>query len=266
MARSYTLASSRAMARLLRRTVRLGPHIGAGQGLGVEAAVRRGFVFGAAVVAERKISHRGVGPVVGHGRDDGVARAALGAIDEGVAAAPLSLDRSTPPRSRHRCTGPVARGSRARWRSSLGRISKATGWISASAGSDKRKRRLRASGGAEWISACSSRSRVSALPSAWMKTLPEPLSTDAGDAQLVGRDVDERPKTDPLDPAGDARCGGRGVPNRQSCFCCRSEPCSRFSARIWMSQEPMVFARLTIFASKARSCGKAVRGQGPLLR
>jgi len=76
MARSYMELQSRAA-------------FGAGQGLGVEAAIRRGFVFGTAVVAEREIGHRGVGPVVGHGGDDGVARAALGAIDEGIAVTPF---------------------------------------------------------------------------------------------------------------------------------------------------------------------------------
>ena len=59
----------------------------ASQGLGVEAAVEGGFVFGAAIIAKRESGHRGVGPVVRHCGDDGVARAALGAIDEGVSVA-----------------------------------------------------------------------------------------------------------------------------------------------------------------------------------
>ena len=92
---------------------------GASQGLGVEAAVRRGFVFGAAVVTERKISHRGVGPVVGHGRDDGVARAALGAIDKGVAVAPLSWIVQL--------FHAVVTGVQVRWQVDLGRTGVFTG-------------------------------------------------------------------------------------------------------------------------------------------
>ena len=57
----------------------------AGVGFGVESAVGGGFVFLAAVRAEREAGHRGGGPVVGNGADDREPGAAVGAVDEGVA-------------------------------------------------------------------------------------------------------------------------------------------------------------------------------------
>ena len=51
----------------------------------METPVRRIFVLGAAVSAERKSAHRGLGAVVGDIQNDGEARSAVGAVDERVA-------------------------------------------------------------------------------------------------------------------------------------------------------------------------------------
>ncbi|CCJ88351.1 hypothetical protein BN132_279 [Cronobacter turicensis 564] len=59
----------------------------AGHGLRVKAPVGRIAVLRVARRAERKARHRGVGPVVGHGVDNGEARAAVGAVDKRVAPA-----------------------------------------------------------------------------------------------------------------------------------------------------------------------------------
>jgi hypothetical protein len=64
-------------------------HIWAGHRLGVEAPIQRIFVFGAAVVTEREIRHGGVWTVVGNVLDDGEARSAIGAVDEGIEVAPV---------------------------------------------------------------------------------------------------------------------------------------------------------------------------------
>ncbi|OPZ61005.1 MAG: hypothetical protein BWY87_00100 [Deltaproteobacteria bacterium ADurb.Bin510] len=61
----------------------------AGVGLGVEAPVGRVGVFAGAVVAELETSHRGARAVVGQVGHDRQARAAVGAVDEGVAVAPV---------------------------------------------------------------------------------------------------------------------------------------------------------------------------------
>ena len=61
----------------------------AGGRLGVEAAVERVLVLGAARVAHREVAHRRPRAVVGDGFDDREARAAVGAVDEGVAVAPV---------------------------------------------------------------------------------------------------------------------------------------------------------------------------------
>lgn len=60
---------------------------GAGVGLGVEAAVRGVFVFAAAGGAHGKASHSGEGAIVGNVVNDAVARAAVGAVGEGVVVA-----------------------------------------------------------------------------------------------------------------------------------------------------------------------------------
>jgi len=65
------------------------PALGAGVGLGVETAVGRVLIFAPAVGAEREARHGGAGPVVGHVGDDREARAAVGAVDESVATAPV---------------------------------------------------------------------------------------------------------------------------------------------------------------------------------
>ena len=59
----------------------------AGVGLGVEAAVGRVDVFGRAGAAHGKVGHACCGPVVGQAADNREARAAVGAVDEGVAVA-----------------------------------------------------------------------------------------------------------------------------------------------------------------------------------
>src|SRR5579863_1574470 len=56
----------------------------AGVGLSVEAAVGGIFVFFAAGRAEGESPHRRVGAVVGNVDDDGVARATIGAVGEGI--------------------------------------------------------------------------------------------------------------------------------------------------------------------------------------
>jgi len=61
----------------------------AGVGLGVEAPVEGVFVFFTAVRAERKTAHGRAGPVVGNGAGDGVTRAAVGAVGEGVPVAAI---------------------------------------------------------------------------------------------------------------------------------------------------------------------------------
>ncbi len=58
---------------------------GAGDRLGMEAAVQRVVVFVMAVGAHLEGSHSGLRSVVGDVFDDGEARAAVGAVDEGVA-------------------------------------------------------------------------------------------------------------------------------------------------------------------------------------
>ena len=67
----------------------LRPTDGAGNRLGVKAAVSRVVIFRGAVGAERKARHAGVGPVIRDGLDDSKARAAVGAVDERVAVPPI---------------------------------------------------------------------------------------------------------------------------------------------------------------------------------
>ena len=57
--------------------------------LGVVAAVFDVVVFPVAVRAHRKCAHRGLGPVIGHVLDDRKARAAVGAVDKGIAVTPI---------------------------------------------------------------------------------------------------------------------------------------------------------------------------------
>ena len=61
----------------------------AGVGLGMEPAVVRVVVLGAAIRAHRERRHGGVGPVVRDGFDDGVPGPAVGAVDERVTVAPV---------------------------------------------------------------------------------------------------------------------------------------------------------------------------------
>ena len=67
----------------------LRPAFRAGIRLGMEAPVARVAVFGIAAGALGKGRHAGARPVVGQAAGDGVARAAVGAVDEGVAPAPV---------------------------------------------------------------------------------------------------------------------------------------------------------------------------------
>ncbi len=65
------------------------PAHGAGVGLGMKAPVGRVFVFRAAGRAQREAPHGGALPVVGQVLDDREARAAVGAVGEGVLVAPV---------------------------------------------------------------------------------------------------------------------------------------------------------------------------------
>jgi len=63
---------------------------GAGVGLGVEAAIRRIIVLRLASGAHAEGGHRRLGPIVGDIADDGEARAAVRAVDEGIAVASVA--------------------------------------------------------------------------------------------------------------------------------------------------------------------------------
>jgi len=65
------------------------PALRARHRLGVVAAIVDVLVFSAAGVAHRERAHRGLRAVVGHALDDREARAAVGAVDERVAEAPV---------------------------------------------------------------------------------------------------------------------------------------------------------------------------------
>ena len=90
--------------RIFDRAVELRAADRAGIGLGVKAAVRRILVFFAAGGTQHELAHRRVGPVVRNVDDDGVTRAAVGAVGEGIFKAAVARDRTIP------------RGSRCRWR------------------------------------------------------------------------------------------------------------------------------------------------------
>ena len=62
----------------------MGPALGAAHRLGVVASVQRVFIGRRAARAHGKACHGGVGAVVGEAADDGVARAAVGAVGKGV--------------------------------------------------------------------------------------------------------------------------------------------------------------------------------------
>ena len=89
--RPRATASRRRRPRPARRratsSVTDGPQHRAGVGLGVEAAVGRVLVLGAAGGAHGKAGHRGQRPVVGDAAHDREARPAVGAVDERVAVA-----------------------------------------------------------------------------------------------------------------------------------------------------------------------------------
>src|ERR1700687_2763799 len=78
------LALQESFDRIFDRAVKLRPADGAGIGLRVEAAIRWVLVFLATRGTQRELPHRGVWPVVGDVDNDGVARAAIGAIGERV--------------------------------------------------------------------------------------------------------------------------------------------------------------------------------------
>ncbi len=66
-----------------------GAAAGAGDRLGMETAVDRIVVFGAAGRAQGEGAHRRAGAIVGNAQHDGQARSAVGAVGEGVAVAAL---------------------------------------------------------------------------------------------------------------------------------------------------------------------------------
>ncbi|EJK90183.1 hypothetical protein UUU_33030 [Klebsiella pneumoniae subsp. pneumoniae DSM 30104 = JCM 1662 = NBRC 14940] len=63
------------------------PAVGAGHRLGVKTAIGRIAEFRLTRGTERERRHCGEGPVVGHGANNGQPRAAVGAVDKGVAVA-----------------------------------------------------------------------------------------------------------------------------------------------------------------------------------
>ena len=62
----------------------------AGKRLGMESAVAWIGILGRTLRTEGKVRHRRIGTIIRQPFDQGVARAALGAINEGVAEAPIS--------------------------------------------------------------------------------------------------------------------------------------------------------------------------------
>ncbi|OQA96753.1 MAG: hypothetical protein BWY25_02215 [Chloroflexi bacterium ADurb.Bin222] len=82
--------------RLRYHQAELGSTHGAGVGLSVKAAVGGVFVLGTTGVAEREDAHGSIGPVVGDVRDEGEARPAIRAVDEGVAVAPVGRIEQLP--------------------------------------------------------------------------------------------------------------------------------------------------------------------------
>ena len=68
----------------------LGPAVGAGVGLRVEAPIARIVVLGAAALAHREPRHRRQRPVVGDAPHDREARPAVGAVDERIAVAAIA--------------------------------------------------------------------------------------------------------------------------------------------------------------------------------
>ena len=70
--------------------VQVRPTDGAGIGLGMEAAVIGGIVFGLAGRAQGEVLHGSVDAVIGECLNDGEARAAVGAVGKGVAEAAVA--------------------------------------------------------------------------------------------------------------------------------------------------------------------------------
>ena len=83
----YDLARSQPAASLIDGGRERRAAVGTGVGLGVKAAIGGIVVLGLAGGAHAERRHGSVGPVVGDIADDGVARAAVGAVGEGVAEA-----------------------------------------------------------------------------------------------------------------------------------------------------------------------------------
>ena len=163
---------------------------------------------GSARTAEMR--HAGVRAVVGQRRDDRVARAALRAVDEGIAMSPVRRVRQFRARSRRRRRNPAAPTPAARRRRSTARCEPARDRCRASAAE---RIAGRASGGA----------RVDDLARESRRRSPRPAHHDLDVAaqvlhvtvepEFVREPVDERAKADPLhpaghhDPAGDPACG-----------------------------------------------------------
>ena len=70
-----------------------GPADRTGDGLGMEAPVRRVFVFPTAVRAEGKCRHAGIGPVVRDSANDAQTRTAMSAVAEGITKATVGRVR-----------------------------------------------------------------------------------------------------------------------------------------------------------------------------
>ena len=186
---------------------------GAGVGLRVEAAVERVAVLARAGRAHPEGRHGGGGPVVGRAERDGEARAAGGAVGEGVAVPAVG-------RVGHLAQAVRAGGEiRAGWppaarRRRRSRRSRTTGparprWAR------RRASRSRAAGGRSARRRAWKASSAAAVPKASMVTPAASFRTRPVEAERVGEAVDEGAEADPLHRAGDGDApalGGRGPP------------------------------------------------------
>lgn len=184
------------------------PATRAGDRLGVEAAVEGVLVFPAARRAEGEAGHRGVGAVVRQALEDGEARAAIGAVEEGVAVA--AIGRVGKLAEAGVASGDVGRdGGDGRGVGSAGEDGEAD---CGGVGGD----RLvgdRHEGGER-------RGVIVQGEAKGVDLIGRPLDLDddaggivgdpAGQAEAVGRGVDERAKADPLDDPLDEETAALG--------------------------------------------------------
>ena len=167
--------------------------------LGVEAAVRRVLVLGGAVLAHGEAAHRGVGPVVGQAHGDREARAAVGAVDEGIAAPPVGrveqLGQAVV------TDGEVGRDERAGRRRRVG--SRRWRTPARRSGAPARARRRRhAPRGAPRRPVGRGTRRAAAGPLDLDEDAVGVVADVAGQAERGGQAVDEGPEPDPLDQTG----------------------------------------------------------------